>query len=285
MERILSDDEKIRRAEEIYYRRNNQNINIGNKSNLKSKGNFKDKFFLHLIIMFNIAIIVFAVQNKEHIFTKEFLGVLEEYNVNISTNITGFFKEIISDNNIAEDKSEENIDQNIVKNEIYNEVNGEIVNNTEVNEPAQEQLSSSINEMEIDIGNLNAAYSFIKPLDVGVVSSTFGSRESKYQNVTGYHTGIDLAADSGTIIKASMEGIVELVSKEGDYGKHLKIRCNNVTTLYAHCKDIFVKEGQIVAQNQVIASVGSTGNSTGPHLHFEIRVDDRFIDPGKVLIF
>lgn len=235
--------------------------------------------------MFNIAIIVFAVQNKEHIFTKEFLGVLEEYNVNISTNITGFFKEIISDNNIAEDKSEENIDQNIVKNEIYNEVNGEIVNNTEVNEPAQEQLSSSINEMEIDIGNLNAAYSFIKPLDVGVVSSTFGSRESKYQNVTGYHTGIDLAADSGTIIKASMEGIVELVSKEGDYGKHLKIRCNNVTTLYAHCKDIFVKEGQIVAQNQVIASVGSTGNSTGPHLHFEIRVDDRFIDPGKVLIF
>ena len=84
-------------------------------------------------------------------------------------------------------------------------------------------------------------------------------------------------------INASMEGIVELVSKEGDYGKHLKIRCNNVTTLYAHCSNIFVKEGQIVAQGQPIAAVGSTGNSTGPHLHFEIRVDDRFVNPSKVI--
>ena len=61
------------------------------------------------------------------------------------------------------------------------------------------------------------------------------------------------------------------------------IRCNNVTTLYAHCSNIFVKEGQIVAQGQPIAAVGSTGNSTGPHLHFEIRVDDRFVNPSKVI--
>ena len=79
-----------------------------------------------------------------------------------------------------------------------------------------------------------------------------------------------------------MEGIVELVSKEGDYGKHLKIRCNNVTTLYAHCSNIFVKEGQIVAQGQPIAAVGSTGNSTGPHLHFEIIKDGVAIDPRSV---
>ena len=82
-----------------------------------------------------------------------------------------------------------------------------------------------------------------------------------------------------------MEGIVTLVSNEGDYGKHIKIRCNNVTTLYAHCSEIFVKEGQIVAQGQEIGAVGSTGNSTGPHLHFEIRVDDRFVDPLQILSF
>lgn len=68
-------------------------------------------------------------------------------------------------------------------------------------------------------------------------------------------------------------------------GKHIKIRCNNVTTLYAHCSKIFVKEGQIVAQGQKIAEVGSTGNSTGNHLHFEIRVDDRFIDAQRIINF
>lgn len=82
-----------------------------------------------------------------------------------------------------------------------------------------------------------------------------------------------------------MQGIVELVSSEGDYGKHIKIRCNNITTLYAHCSKIYVKEGQIVAQGERIAAVGSTGNSTGPHLHFEIRVNDRFVDPARIIDF
>lgn len=68
-------------------------------------------------------------------------------------------------------------------------------------------------------------------------------------------------------------------------GKHVKIRCNNVTTVYAHCSKILVKEGQIVAEGQEIAKVGSTGNSTGNHLHFEIRVDDRLVDPGRVIDF
>ena len=68
-------------------------------------------------------------------------------------------------------------------------------------------------------------------------------------------------------------------------GKHIKIRCNNIITVYAHCSKIFVKEGQIVAQGQKIAEVGSTGNSTGNHLHFEIRVDDRFIDPKLIIDF
>ena len=68
-------------------------------------------------------------------------------------------------------------------------------------------------------------------------------------------------------------------------GNHIKIRLNNVTTLYAHCSKIYVHEGQIVAVGQEIAEVGSTGNSTGPHLHFEIRVDDRYIDPTRIIEF
>lgn len=172
----------------------------------------------------------------------------------------------------------------------YDSSNNEEIINTENNieenvvENLEEKISS-ISEMEIDINNLKSAYSFIKPLSNYQVSSGFGARESEYQNVSGYHTGIDLAAESGKTINASMEGIVDLVSKEGDYGKHIKIRSNNVTTLYAHCSKILVKEGQIVAQGQPIAQVGSTGNSTGPHLHFEIRIDSRFVDPSKIIEF
>lgn len=280
MERILNDEEKIRRAEEIYYRRNNQNINIsGRKSTktLKEKGNMRIKFFLNLLLMFNIAVIIFSIQNKDYIFTQEFIGKLNEYNINLGAKVTEFFSKILAD----ETKKENNKDFNIV-----NE-NSETVSNLEENSQkivANENLESSLNEMDLDVENLKNAYSFINPI-TGIVSSKFGSRESEYQKVTGYHTGVDVAAEEGTIIKASMEGIVELVSSEGDYGNHINIRNNNVSTLYAHCSKIFVKEGQIVGQGQEIGAVGNTGNSTGPHLHFEIRIDDRFVDPLKILTF
>ena len=84
------------------------------------------------------------------------------------------------------------------------------------------QESSSISEMDIDAKNLKNIYKFVKPLDLIIISSVFGARESEYQNVTGYHTGIDLAAEKGTSIKAAMQGIVELVSNKGDYRKTYK---------------------------------------------------------------
>ena len=275
MERILNDDEKIKRAEEIYFRRNNRNISIKQNDNIKNKKNIKDKIILQLLVMINIAVIIFFIQNKDFVFTTEFLGVLNQYNVNISSKVAEFF---------GSDVKEET--NNGVVESANQETNDTVPENISAIVPQEEisQISSSINEMELDVENLKAAYSFIKPIE-GIVTSPFGARESENKNVTGYHTGMDLAAESGTYIKASMGGIVTLVSNEGDYGKHVKIRCNNVTTLYAHCSNIFVKEGQIVAQGQDIGAVGSTGNSTGPHLHFEIRVEDRFIDPSKILQF
>ncbi len=281
MEKILNDEEKIRRAEEIYFRRNNQVYPIRKKEDKKIK-NIKYRMLLNLLVMFNLAVIVFFIQNKDFIFTKEFIEKMNEYNDNATgkiLNVFGtFFEE--KENSITNQNNENilvtNDNQNI--SEVQNVIEEKSVENK------FENSISSMNEMDIDIINLKAAYKFINPLK-GTVSSGFGARESKYQNVTGYHTGVDIAADSGTPIVASMEGIVELVSSEGDYGKHVKIRCNNVYTLYAHCSKIFVKEGQIVARGQKIANVGNTGNSTGPHLHFEIRVDDRFVDPARIINF
>ena len=74
-----------------------------------------------------------------------------------------------------------------------------------------------------------------------------------------------------------------MASSEGDFGNHLKIQINDVTIIYAHCKTLYVKQGDHITQGQQIAEVGSTGNSTGPHLHFEIRKQDRLVDPKLIL--
>lgn len=281
MERILDENEKIRRAEEIYYRRNNKNISLISKKENNIKGNLKTKILFDLLVLFNISVIVFAIQNRDFIFTKEFLGVIENYNSEIGKKITGYvegiWKSDIPKNNETETElNKENNQEGVTKDEKTTK--------QQVEEKTKVLQSSSMNEMELDIKNLKAAYTFIKPIE-GTISSGFGARESEYQNVTGYHTGVDIAKEKGSVIKASMGGIVDLVSSEGDYGMHIKIRCNNITTLYAHCSKIYVKEGQIVAEGDSIAEVGSTGNSTGNHLHFEIRVEDRFVDPSKIINF
>lgn len=71
----------------------------------------------------------------------------------------------------------------------------------------------------------------------------------------------------------------------GDLGNHIKIVSDDVMTVYAHCKTIYVKEGDIISQGQAIGEVGSTGNVTGPHLHFEVRRENRYVDPDLILDF
>ena len=269
MERIFDENEKLKRAEELYFRRNNKEM-ISSKNVHVKPNKVKGKFLFHILLMFNIALFVFVIQNKDYVFSKEFIVNVESYTSRVIDEIKQkLYIEEINENNSA-------------TNNTYNEsiVSNDGLEDVIINQPTE----SSLSLMEDDVKNLKLIYKFTNPI-AGVVSSEFGSRESKYQNVKGYHTGIDIAAETGTPIVASMEGIVEEVSSQGDYGKHIKIRCNNVITLYAHCSEIFVKKGQIVGLGQKIAAVGNTGNSTGPHLHFEIRIDDRFVDPGKVIKF
>lgn len=276
MERLLNDEEKIRRAEEIYSRRNNRNISIVERNTYAKKKYIGSKIGFQILILLNMALALFCLQNKEYIFKEEFLQKLMSYEKKLNYKINSLInyknekEEIINSNEITNNK------ENEVEIEKVEQVKQELVPNTEI--------VSSMSQMDIDIENLKKSYIFLKPVE-GVVSSNFGARESKYQNVNGYHTGVDIAAETGTKIKSSFNGIVSLVSNQGDYGKHVKVRCNNVTTLYAHCSKILVKEGDFVSEGQEIAEVGSTGNSTGPHLHFEIRVDDRFIDPEKIISF
>ena len=102
----------------------------------------------------------------------------------------------------------------------------------------------------------------------GMITSRFGRRSS------GTHTGLDIATSSGTPIRAAASGTVINAGWKGSYGNLVVIQhTNSVQTYYAHCSKIYVNVGQTVNQGDVISAVGSTGNSTGPHLHLEIRVN------------
>lgn len=293
MERIFSDDERIRRAEEIYLRRNNvNNIDFRKiKDPIEKVTDLKSKIVLNLILMVNIAIIIVCVQNKNYIFTEKFIEDANNFFDNSKDCIVFYASQIFnsSSNNNNDEIISEEIDE---KSKKIENVSIESIKNNAVQKESSNiemennliDMSSSINEMDEDIKNIKNSYSFINPLE-GTVSSLFGNRESNKINVNGYHTGLDIANNKGTPIKCSMQGIVDEISYQGDYGNHLKIRCNNIITLYAHCENIYVEKGQIVAQGQEIATVGDSGNTTGPHLHFEIRVESRFVDPLKILSY
>ena len=116
---------------------------------------------------------------------------------------------------------------------------------------------------------------FMRPITGGTITSVYGRRSS------GFHTGLDLAAATGTPIYASASGKVILAGSQGNgYGKYVIIdHGNGYQTYYAHCSAIYVTVGQYVNQGENIAAVGSTGNSTGPHVHFEIRYNGNTLNP------
>ncbi len=294
MERALTVEEKIRRAEEIYERRKraeNGEMPIKMKDNLKSNDKRKDikllkKILVQLLICSLIYTTFYLIKNNEYIFSNDVLkkaneilshdtNFMELYE-NIKNGIINLFN---SQNKEQEEKQEEQKQEETNLNEAIGGAIETTENNNEQNETTQNQ---KLSQEEQDINNIKNTTSFIKPIE-GTISSSFGRREEATGSVPKNHTGTDIAANLGTKIKSSTDGEVVLASEEGDYGKHLKIQIGEVSIIYAHCNNLYVKQGDKVVQGQEIAEVGSTGNSTGPHLHFEIRISERTVDPQKIL--
>ncbi len=124
----------------------------------------------------------------------------------------------------------------------------------------------------------------IWPVDRSIkrISSFYGWRTYYYRGrkITDFHRGIDIPSSAGTDIYAAQSGEVILASSHSSYGNYLIIdHGGGITTLYAHCSKLLVKKGQTVKQGDHIAEMGSTGQSTGPHLHFEVRVNGQHEDP------
>lgn len=119
---------------------------------------------------------------------------------------------------------------------------------------------------------------------IGPVTSNFGWRTHPILGTERFHAGIDFGADYGSLIYASARGRVIYADWYGGYGNSVIIdHGNGMTTLYAHCSELYVKDGDIVEKGQPISAVGSTGFSTGPHLHFELRANGEPIDPAAYL--
>lgn len=146
-------------------------------------------------------------------------------------------------------------------------------------------LSDKKLELEVFIEDVEAQFEYLETVPdlmpaSGRITSKFGNRRDPFTRRIQFHQGIDIANSSGTSIKAAAKGTVIFAGRNGGYGRTVIIdHGNGYKTLYAHNRDLLVKKGERVEKGQVIAKMGSSGRSTGVHLHFEIHKNNKPIDP------
>ena len=294
MERTMTVEERIRRAEEIYERRKrNEGLTVvHNEKDKKEKHEKKDikllkKMMIQLMVCICIYLVIYTIQNNQYIFSEDFINKVNEiisYDIDFKKlyeDTKNYVMGIFNKENQNENENQVTDGANVTENtEMNNGIGGAVEESAEGTEQVEE--NQNLSQEEQDILDVKNTTSFIKPIE-GTISSVYGYRETATGTVPKDHTGTDIAAVTGTKIKSATDGQVVLASEEGDYGKHIKVQIGEVSIIYAHCNALYVKEGDMVTQGQEIAEVGSTGNSTGPHLHFEIRISERTVDPQKIL--
>lgn len=149
---------------------------------------------------------------------------------------------------------------------------------------SQEELSQRLMEFFQDQNTLLAATPSIWPVK-GWVTSGFGMRKSPFTGKRTMHSGIDIATKTGTSIKSPADGIVSFSDTKGAFGKVIVIDHGyGYTTFYGHCSKLLKNVGDKVKRGDVIAHVGNTGSSTGPHLHYEVRVNGVAANPSKFIL-
>lgn len=166
----------------------------------------------------------------------------------------------------------------VAKTDVNNKIT-ETLEKQEAEKQAKEAAKKAQEELDA-MPEINGIKIATKPIS-GTITSRYGE-SSRLRKST--HTGLDISATTGTDIKAVASGTVTCAKYSGSYGNLVKIdHGNGVETWYGHTSKMYVKVGQEVKAGDVIAAVGSTGNSTGPHLHLEIRINGTHVNPQKYL--
>lgn len=274
MERTATVEERIRRAEEIYARRQgleSKEITINRNQNKQEKKDIKllKKMVIQIIICILIAVPIYVIQNHSYPFSDDCINKIKEvlsydtnfvelYNIG-KNKIRDIYKSIFK---TKETKNQEsNQEQKTGEHQEQTQEQNENVQNGIGGATEEKAENAELSQTEQDILKTKETTTFVKPIE-GTITSKFGQRDTATGKVPKHHTGTDIAANIGTKIKAATEGEVVLASEEGDYGKHLKIQIGEVSIIYAHCNNLYVKQGDKVTQGQEIAEVGTTGNST-----------------------
>jgi len=149
---------------------------------------------------------------------------------------------------------------------------------------AREEIYNKMEAMLLKQSVLKETLPTLYPVDVPYSSSSYGWRMDPIIGKRAFHEGIDFSAAHGEPIYATAGGIVKKASRAGAYGKLITINHGGgLQTRYAHLSKILVKKGDIVKKQDLIAYVGNTGRSTGPHLHYEIRLNKHSLDPKQYL--
>lgn len=255
----MSVEEKIKRAEEIYNRRKGYVDNNTARMNINPQKDFVlfKRMIIQIIICLSIYSCYYLIVNHNYVFSDDFIKKSQEilsydidfnelYNYCMSyvnqlkTNQEQETKKIVIENETNDNKIEDNTTKNIEQNnENDNKVDGNIggaedtskeekednkqntENKTETSEVKQTSKDTEATQMEQDAKYIKDKISFVKPIE-GTISSVFGWRNPTTSTVPKYHTGLDIAATTGTVIKSSTDGVVSLASSEGDYRKSLK---------------------------------------------------------------
>ena len=207
--------------------------------------------------------------------------------VNTSEEAENLVEEIknTASNQIADSQINLNIVEKYTQNEEEVQTNEISIAMTDLHEKASKTIEDVAAEKEEEerinsLPTINGIKLAVTPIQ-GTITSRYGV-SSRIRVST--HTGLDIAAVTGTDIKVVADGTVISACYDGSYGNLVKVdHGNGVETWYAHTSKMYVKPGQKVTAGEVIAAVGSTGNSTGPHLHLEIRIDGQHVNPQDYL--
>lgn len=257
-----------KRVQQIY-----KNKNIGLLELIfssKDFGSFLDyAYFIEKILRKDIHLIQ-EIKNTHGLLIKEKqkLSVHKEKMTILKAEITQY-KDTLSE--------KERTKQTVLTN-IQNEINRIERENEQLLRESNE-ISLLIQQTKRKKGVISGTKKFIKPIN-GWISSPFGYRKHPIFKRLLFHTGIDIAAPYGTEIKAADSGVVIYAGRWGGYGNATIIdHGDNISTVYAHQARIIVQKGDAVTKGDLIGYVGSTGFSTGPHLHFEVRVNGGVVNP------
>lgn len=145
---------------------------------------------------------------------------------------------------------------------------------------------SAISSVDNEINTLKSKkMKLVNPTE-GIITSKYGARDEVFEGVASYHTGIDIGNKLNTPIKSASDGVVKnIVYNDKYYGNYIEIYKDNIIFKYAHLNSINTKINQSVSVGNEIGKMGSTGMSTGSHLHFEIKIDGKTINPEEVFKF